>query len=454
MMLTIQPIKFNTQINQKPNTRPFLIQKNDSVTFGLKLAIGKCPKELIHLDISTLNKDSKNVLEVNDIGYLAEIIKYFGPKTKKTYAIKRVWSEEKAKQQTTNPIEQMKIEAEIYKKLVKIKKIPKFNYYNGNFSKNKTSLLNNYLIMSWVDGAAASKKGVFYDFNLVDIKKIKKLYKVLNKFDEAGVMHNDLWAGNILFTKKDVNIIDFNRSFSFDPSLEVKKNNLDSFKARFLSRYFSDVYQRQGEDIYLKTYKNCLEAEVEYYKTKQTFYLKKQNPAGVLFYKNLHNELKKELKSPHLIKQNAIKTIFESDMNCAEIFAKYFELEGDETIHHYKKALRVLNNYPEIVGKEKANLIKSNIVVASKLKNALNPNAENIVEKSNEALELLHNEQIYTKEEREKPYYNLFKNFCEFNLKHKKMSDSGQSTEELFKEYSDLLKIKRLKEYFNNLQKS
>lgn len=458
IMLALPSIKFNNKISQSNQTKPkysglayLSLQKNDSIAFGSKLSIGSCPKELLNVDIAALNKYSENVLEINDIGYLAEILKYFKPNSRKTYAIKRVWSSDKAKQQSANPIEQMRVEAGIYKKIKRLKNIPKFYYYKGNFNKGESSLLDNYLIMSWVDGKTVSKKGVFYDFSLVDSKKIKKIYNMMLKFDNAGVIHNDLWAGNILFTKKGVNIVDFNRSYVYNAKDNFKENNLSSFKTRFLNRYFSDVYRRQGENAYFEVYKDCLKSEINYYKSKQTYYSRVKNSKGESYYKGLGENLALELSDSELMKQNAIKTVFNTDVNCAEVFSKYFELGEDEAGLHFKKALDVLNNHPGVIGRKKSNLLKSNIMLILNLNKAMIVQDGTKMELINDSLRLLNNEKIYTKEEQKKLYYINIKRFCEFNVKHKQMKDSGQNTNALKLEYEDLFKNKRLKEYMENL---
>ncbi|MFA7657979.1 MAG: lipopolysaccharide kinase InaA family protein [Candidatus Gastranaerophilaceae bacterium] len=383
---------------------------------------------------------------------MAEVIKYFDPESEKIFAIKRVFSPDKAKHQTANPVEQAKIEAQIYEKVKKIKRIPEFYYYNGNSGKNENSILSNYLIISWVDGKSVSKGGALYDFSLITNHNIKQLFSIMSQMDKAGIVHNDLWAGNLLFTPKNVNVIDFNRSYEFNPLKDISDNNLHGFKKRFLYCYFSDLYKRQGEETYLKKYKDCLKIEIDYYKNKQLFYLTKLNKKGLSHYRKLENGLKQELKNPELMKQDAIKIVFNSDLDCFQTYARYFEFEENEAGFHCQKALRVLNNHPEIVGSEKANLLKSNFIVTSNLNNVLKLHGESKIEKINKILCLLNNEAVYTKAEREKPYYELFKRFCEFNIKYRDLLKQGRDTGDLRQEYSDLYKIKRLNTYFANLQ--
>lgn len=445
-MLTIQSIKTNIYTKNQQNNNYFIKNKNDFVTFSGNLCIGKLPSELKNINLASINKNSKNVQLVNTTGYLAEIIKYFSPSAKKNYAIKRVFSPDKAKHQTANPVEQTRIEANIYKRLGRIKNIPKFYYYKGNWGDDAKNLLDNYLILDWVDGVQASEKGIFYNPDLVNSKTLGKLYKTLAAIDKVGVIHNDLWAGNILFKKNDVNLIDFNRSYTFNPQKQIKENNIDSFKTRFVNRFLSDTYQRCGEKKLLETYKICLKAEINYYKSKQFFYFRAKNNNGFLYYKQLADKLNLELKNQEILKQNAIKTVFESDINCAEIFAKYFEFQDDETSFHFQKALNILNNYPEIINKNKADEIKTNIEVVNKLNNLVKYNGSN--KDFENLLKVFNNQRKYSVEEKKKPYYDLYRRFCEFNIKWQKSSDSK---EKLKQEYADLFKIKRLKEYFENL---
>lgn len=448
-MLKIYQTKFNEKPYLVNNAKSILNAKNHSIFFTSKYSIGNLPKDLYGVDISKINEVSKNVLDVNTIGYLAEIIKY---KAKKIYAIKRVWSAEKAKHQTANPIEQMKIEAEVYKKLGKLKNIPKFIYYNGYFTNDNKDLLNNYLIMSWVKGKPASTKGVFYNFDLVNNRTIKKIFKMMNKFDNAGIIHNDLWAGNILFESKDVNIIDFNRSYFFDQNKEFEKNNLKSFKKRFLNRYLSDVYQKKGEEHFLKTFKNCIKYEKDYYKNLKVFYSKNKNSDGFCYYNELEKSLKDLLMNPELLKQKGIKTIFKSDLHCAEVNSKYFEFNKDEAKFHYEKALGLLRNYPEITGKEKANLIKANNIVVSNLSKVIKQGKDFDESNIKKTLNLLNDEKIYSSEEQKKPYYNMFRNFCEFNIKYKKTGETIKDWGFLIKEHSSLTKNKKLQKYLASLK--
>lgn len=449
-MIIISPLISNLQYKPANSKKNFFTVPKDTVSFSGKYSIGKLPEAFTGVDILALNKDSKNVLAVNDIGYLAEIIKYFDPKSKKTYAIKRVWSPDKAKHQTADPIKQMEVEANVYQKLEGIKNIPQFYFYNGNFAKEKNSFLNNYVIMSWMDGVPASNKGGNYDFNLVTTKNIKKIYELLNKFDNAGIIHNDLWAANILFQKNDVNIIDFNRSYTYNQHTDFCKNNLDSFKVRFLNRYFSDVYQRQGENNYLNIYKDCLNFEKDYYESKQAFYLKNKNNEAYLYYQECADKLKNEVKNPELLKQNAIKTIFESDIHTGDSFAKYFEFEDEEAACNYKNALNVLKKNPDIIEQGKYNLIRSNIFIANKLSEIINNQKD--IDEAKKILTLLNNNKIYNSDEKAKPYYEGYKNFCEFCIKYKNLSESGESTADLMKEYQNLFIVKRLKNYFDSLK--
>jgi len=450
-MLTIQPITFNNTKKYANIKSGYYAVQPDTLHFTGKIVIGKLPNEFKNINIVKLNSESKNVVDVNTIGYLAEIIKYFSPETKKTYAIKRVYPRDKAKSVTANPIEQTKTEAYIYKKVKRIKNIPKFCYYNGNLNGKGESALDNYLIMSWVDGDMASKNGAVYDFGLLSNRKIKKLFKTFSQMDEAGVIHNDLWAGNLLFTKKGVNVIDFNRSYEFNPLKNVKENNLHSFKNRFLNCYFSDCYHRKGETAYIQQYKDCLKMESDYYSQKQRYYLRNGNIEGIMHYQNLKNEIKNQFKNPKLLKQKALDTVLNSDINCFEIYAKYFEFGKTQAGFHAKKVIKLLDKHPELANPDKADLYKSNFALVENLKTVMATNkSETWVKTSRNILESISNPKIYTQEEQEKPYYKLFKRFCEFNLEYAKLKASNQDTNELISEYSDVSQIKCLKDYFSN----
>ena len=245
-----------------------------TITFKGDLTYGKMPEDIKTNLASTCSVDTSGVIKTDDTGYLAQIFKYQS-QASNIYAIKKVWSEDLAKHVTADPVGQLKTEAEVYNKLVGIAHIPKFYCYNGDFSKNRKALANNYLVIGWVDGKQASTRGTFYDFKLVSKENLAKIYRIIGKFDKRGVLHNDLWAGNILFMPKDVNIIRFQYDQNYlTQSSTIKKTNLDSFKERFLNRYFSDVFQKLGEkelvDIYIyTTYQeiNQLKDKAEFFKS-------------------------------------------------------------------------------------------------------------------------------------------------------------------------------------------
>ncbi|MEI8390229.1 MAG: lipopolysaccharide kinase InaA family protein [bacterium] len=455
MHITNHYLKINTQLILQ-NSRQNILNKSltkDVLCFtGNSLQIGQCPNDLQNIDFSKLNTKSDGVIGVNEIGYLAEILKYSPVKSRNIYAIKRVWAPEKAKHQTANPIEQLKTEAQVYEKIKGFKNIPEFYFYNGDFGKSTKAQLNNYLVMGWVDGKQASSKGIFYDHALITNKKISKIFNLIEKFDEVGVIHNDLWAGNILFSKNNVNIIDFNRSYLVNP-LTTKENNLIVFKERFLNRYFSDLFHRKGEQAFLDSYQKSLHLEVDYYKNKTKFYKKNNSIENTKLCFEKINELKNILKNPDLLKQKAIKTVFDTDNRCADIYAKYFEFDNYEADFHYKKALNVLKKYPEILGTDKINVLESNIKLTSNLKRFIesNSNSDNLsnIENIDKSLLLL-NKNVYSKTERKKLYYIKYLQFCEL---HKKL-ESGENINNLKETYKDLLVVRTLKKHFSKFLKN
>lgn len=383
----------------------------DTIHFGCKMSMGKLPKEFIGIKISNLNEKSPNVSKMVNIGNWGQIIKYIDPQTKTAYAIKRLWHSFSNIDDANEAIKKLKAEAEIYKQLGKSKELPKFHYYNHDISCSKNSLSNNYLIMNWLDGKTPSNDGFFYDFKLIDLKAIKNTFKSINKLDEAGVIHDDLWAGNILIDKNKVHLIDFDSCFIFNPKTEFKNNNLSNLKLKFLHPYFSDIYQRQGEEAYLKTYKECLKLEISYNRKKELFYLKNKNIEGCRYYKNLNVELSNELKDSQKMRTQAIQKIFNSSLYCAELYAKSILDEGNLACYSYKRILGLMKKHPQIVDNEKFELIKSNLAIVSRLKEAANSTKKIKLRKIKEVCDLINNQKIYTNEEKEKPYYEAFKSF-------------------------------------------
>ncbi len=447
-MLTIQPIKFNT-LNRPANGKNNYVNKpsKDFVSFSGYSTLGTCPKELLNVSVAALSKDSKNVLEICDIGFLAEIIKYFSPETKKTYAIKRAWNSDKIKQPGTDQLEMMKAESQIYKKLADVKKVPKFYFYKGNFTNNENSELDNYMILSWIDGKMSSSKGISYDHKLVNPKTVSKIYEVLYDIDNAGVIHNDLWAGNILFTKRDVNIIDFNRAKVFDVGKDYKQNNLESFKTRFLDRYLSDLYSTKGEKELVSVYEKILKSESKYYAKKSDFYKRNKNHPAADYYKNKRETAQKILTSKEMIKKSAIRTVLTSDLHCADVHMKHFEFGSDETKFHLLKAKSILKSYPQDFPSFNMNMLETNIMIADKLNNIINNEAKIGRIFLNKILSRLNDRRIYSISETEKSYYKMVKSFCDFYVKYQ-----INPNRDFADKFPELFESKIFLKYFENLK--
>lgn len=442
-MLTIQPISYNYQKQTVNINRKTAYLPCDRVSFGCAPKIGKLPAELLGVDIAGLTRLSENVKEINQKGYLAEVIKYVGPLTGKIYAIKRIRANDAAKHAHTNLMEAMEKESLMYQKLGKMEGIPEFYYYHSN----PNQATDNYLIMSWVDGRCSSRKGIYYNSDLVTQKVIGKMFQIMYNFDKKGVIHNDLWAANMLIDGEDVNIIDFNRAYTYNPQTQFSENNLGEFKKRFLHRYFADLYQRKGEQACLEVYRNSIQEEIKYHSKKSWYYLLRGNLKGFSHYRTQARNLKTELKNPQLMRQNAIQIIFDSNVHCAETFAKHFEFAQTEAAFHCKRALRVMNEQQQIVGKEKLDLLNANITVISRLSEIIA--SKNIdAQKVNEILELLNDSKIYNEQEQKKPYYLLFKKFCNFCREYQDARAGSKDTKEILNSYKGLFEIQKIKEWF------
>lgn len=418
----------------------------DTVSFGCVPKIGKLPADFLGIDIAGLTRESDHVLEINQKGYLAEVIKFKGRVTGKMYAIKRIRANDAAKHAHTNLMEAMSKEAEMYERLGKMDGIPEFYFYHSN----PNSATDNYLIMSWVEGKSSSRKGIYYNPNLINNKIIGKMFQALYGFDKKGVIHNDLWAANMLIDGEDVHIIDFNRAYVYNPQTQFGENNLKEFKKRFLHRYFSDVYQRQGELAYFQVYKDSIREEIKYHRKKSWYYLFSGNFKGFSYYRRLKKDLQAQLRTPQLLTQRALRIVFDSDVHCAETFAKHFEFGPTEAAFHCKKALRIMNAHSDIISKEKLAVLNTNITVISKLSEILA--SKNIdVEKINEILKLLEDNRIYNPQEQEKPYYILFKRFCNFCREYQEAIASSKDTKRIIDSYKDLFEVQKIKEWFQYL---
>ena len=296
--------------------------------------------------ISTLSENSQNVEQVISTGTFAQIFKY--AIDGKNYAIKRLYPNEIVQpQHGLVPMvheslqTQLQKEIEVYTKLKGVSCVP--NLYDYNIDYNNFS--NNYIVTDWIDGKIATKNGAIYDTNLVNKKNLSKLFRILSEFDKKGVLHNDLWAGNILFTKSDVKLIDFNDAKIFNPQEQYKLTNINDFKLRFLNIMLSDVYHRFGKESFLKLYRRCLGFEKEYYTDKINFY--KNNENAKKYYENKIKNIDTILHNEENFTKSAIKTIYDSNIYWAKMM-QIRKTQGDYK-YYLERAAKIRKENSDII---------------------------------------------------------------------------------------------------------
>lgn len=373
------------------------------------------PEDIDKQTVINLKHDTPGVAKIINSGYLARVFKYKSPDGN-IYAIKKTWPEDKQKLPYINPVKQLNDEIKAYKRLGDIKGVPKLCGYSDEYNNDK-NLNEHFLVLSWVEGKPVSKDSTYYDFDLINKEKLSKIFNLLTEFDKKGVLHNDLWAANILFTDNDVNIVDFNRAELFDPHKEYTKSNLDAFKTRFLHRYLSDVNDRQGEDKFLEVYKDVLDLEIDQLKKRGTFELLDGNIKHAVKLVNKANHLNN--LNDEDIKNKALKEIFDSDFNCGKIYTKYFEFEENESIKSFLKALELKQKYPQLFSVDEK-LISSNLEVISNInlgiEQAKDQDIDNCYETFKNAQFILKNQSIYDNKARQEDYYKKMSEFIRLNI--------------------------------------
>ncbi len=471
---TVQPQYFNIikpVLRQKPKVS--FAASSDSVTFSttptaLKTQ-GEMPNDIKLETILSMSENSNTpgVLDVINTGYLAQVFKYKPPGSENIYAIKKVWNEDQTKCITANPVEQLCTEAEVYKRLKdKGINIPVFYYYQGDFSGKKGSANNNFIVMEWLDGKFVSEEGTFYNFDLIDKSKIRDVFNLIDKFDENGVFHNDLWSANILFNGKGAYAIDFNRAGFFDPKRDFQGTNLDSFKERFLWRYYSDIYHRSAEDRQTREknlidiYRYCLELESGLLNNRANLVSSDNGKAEILLAKA--KELNKLTKNTSALTNRAYKEIYDTDLRCGRIYSKYFEFKDIEAKLSFERAKIIRQNHPDILPDE-VRMLDANISVVEKLHDIMAYHDETKIETNlqlfKEMRVTLDDADAYCEREKQELYYKKFSKFCDINIKFLEALQKGNKeaaksvleqpdNKQFFKEtkmmhpyYNDLLKL-------------
>ena len=296
----------------------------DCVSFNGKII----PNELKNIDFSKLNEYSTGVLDVINTGTFAQILK-FKPHNQ-IYAIKRLYPY-KIKQPQGDLLptkrqsleQQLKNEIAVYKKLKGVNEVPQLYLYNAGDKKNPS---NNYIVTGWAEGRIPTQDGAIYDTKLV-LKNLLQLFETLAEFDNSGVLHNDLWAGNILFSKKRINIIDFNDS------------------KRFLNIFLSDVYHRKGKKEFLQTYNECLKLEHRFLTVKKE---SSNSIKAKIYFDEKIKEIENSIKNSQLLENQAINTIYDSNIYWAKMM-KIRENQGDFR-YYLERASKLKLENSEILG--------------------------------------------------------------------------------------------------------
>lgn len=400
-----------TSNSAMPNLR---LVTADTVCFTSKNY--KIPEDIDIEVIRNMSENTPGVIEVVGTGYLAQVFKYQSPKSGKIYAVKKLWPEHLKKHTTADPVKQLDDEIQAYKKLKNVKNIPKLYGYSNECDK-KDANADHFIIVEWVEGKPVSKDSTFYDLEKIDKSRLKKIFDLIYEFDKRGVLQNDLWSANILFTDKDINIIDFNRSSFFNCSKNYEKSNLKDFKERFLWRYLSDIYHRSGEEKFFKIYKDTLKLEIDFLNRKSVSELFKHNNKGA---RELQIQAK-SLKSltDNQIKEKALKEIYESDLRCARIYSKYFEFNDNQAVESFKRARIIQEQHPNLL-EDRKKLIDTNLEIISAIKNVFDKSENSTPEKSQKIFKnieaKLNDKSVYTENERKETYYQKFQEFCRINM--------------------------------------
>ncbi len=456
-----------TRVEQKPlYLRPVSIGIPSFKSHHI-VTLGKIPDDIDIKDLFSTKQVNHNLEAVYDAKYCSKIYKYKSPKSSKTYAIKQLRRNGLRDDRMISLTKQLELEARAHKELNDINaKVPKFHYYQGDFSNSQGSERNNFIIMDWIDGETASNDGTYYDFHLMTNENIDEIYKQIFLFDKSGILHNDLWAANILFNKDGINIFDFNRIERYDPSRELLKSNLDSFKERFLLRYLSDVYQNYSDNKSISeqklydVYKRSIQNELELMNQKRRIYHNVPNGSVLNKFFAIKHHLEKQIDNPEILKKAAVQTIYDSDMRCSRIYCQYFEFENNEAIETLNRARNVIKRNINSLDKDESKLIDSNLEIISKFKqtekNLKQGNLnENLKVFEDIRLKLL-DESIYGNEETNQFYYERFLSFTCLNIEILKFLINGDITkaEQFYKTKPKSLKeCRRLDEYFTQLEK-
>ncbi len=460
------PYLYLNRVEQKSIIRP-AVSNLLSFKSSEFVTLGKMPNDINMNDLENPIKSDSPLDGVYEAKFSAKIYKYVSPLTKNVYAIKRLEKNGYSAEMVNKLAKQLELEARSHYELDDGKtKVPKFYYYHGDFSGKNGSEKNNYIIMEWVKGITASNDSTFYDLHLISDKGLDDIYEQILRFDIKGILHNDLWPGNILFNKDGIQIIDFNRVERFNPSEDLLKSNLDSFKERFLNRYLSDVYHNFGPDLSLnekklcEIYKKCTDNEIRLMKNRKTVnsgYCNTQNIKK--FFERLHM-LEDISNNSNKLRQTALKSVFDSDMRCAKIYSQYFEFNDNEACETFRRARVLLLNNKDLMSKDKIELIDTNMEIIDKFQKAQCALKSGNLQKTQQIFKdiesKLTDKSIYGNEETNNFYYGRFLSFTCLNidvLGHLINGDKTKAQQIYITKPKSLKECRRLDDYFGLLEK-
>lgn len=253
------------------------------------------------------------ILDVIETGYNSMVFKVEIPGIG-LCAIKRLRRKDDFRRSAHNVLVEFAKEIEIYQRLKGVDGVPQIYDFSRNHDENL--LEENYFIMTWEDGKVASSLwGRHYDLGLITPENLGKIYDTLLEMDKRGVIHNDLWANNILFRENGVTIIDFNLGKVVNPLIlyEYKHkdyySNLTCFNRLFVDNFLADVYDQKGLAEFNRFNKHIAECEYDFYKKKSVFMLAHDEPRHADYLLKRAMEVKRKLNNPDALEKEGLERI-------------------------------------------------------------------------------------------------------------------------------------------------
>ncbi len=307
-------------------------------------------------------EEKYDVLETIEAGYNSKVFKVIDEQGR-LCAIKRLRTWGDCRRPPDHLFEEFSEEIKIYQLLKGIEGVPQI--YDFHLDDNPSYLEENYLVMSWVEGKMASEFWArHYDLALITPEKITKVYDILSELDKKGVIHNDLWATNILFGENNASIIDFNMGKVVNPLIlyeyEQKDyfSNLKGFNRLFLDNFLADLYCEKGRDEFKKFYLHIAKCEYDFYKKKAVFMLAhdEHNKANYLLKRAI--ETGKKINNPETLEKEGVSRIFGFCMKeisrnkTRRIFPQVFAV-------NLPRVLKIVSENPELLDKKTRKILSA-----------------------------------------------------------------------------------------------